>query len=107
MATVDELKSDVDQVLNQPWELRDGEVVPTSDTVALAGGGVRLTATMLYADLADSTQIAMWDRRVAARLCKAFLASSSRLIRSHGGQVRSFDGDRVMGVFLGDHKNTS
>jgi adenylate cyclase len=107
MALLDDLKTDVDSVLAQTWDLRDGEVVPTSETVALAGGGVKLTATMLYADLADSTAIAMWDRRIAARLCKAFLATSSRLIRSQGGEVRSFDGDRVMGVFLGNRKNTS
>ena len=107
MAVVADLRNDVDGVLNQAWDVRDGEVVPTSDKVALAGGGVKLEATMLYADLADSTEIAMWDRRVAAKLCKAFLACASRLIGAQGGELRSFDGDRVMGVFLGNSKNTS
>jgi adenylate cyclase len=107
MALSDDLKGDVDGILADTWDIRDGTVVPTSDKVALAGGGVKLNATILYADLADSTTIAMWDRRVAARLFKAFLACSSRLIRSHDGDVRSFDGDRVMGVFLGNSKNTS
>lgn len=107
MALVDDLKNDVDGILSQTWDVRDGEVVPTTETVALAGGGVKLNATMLYADLADSTELAMWDRRVTSRLCKAFLACSSRLIRAQGGDVRSFDGDRVMGVFLGKSKNTS
>jgi hypothetical protein len=68
---------------------------------------VKIAATMLYADLADSTALAMWDRRVAARVCKAFLAFASRLIRASDGEVRSFDGDRVMGVFIGKTKNTS
>jgi adenylate cyclase len=107
MALSDDLKSDVNGALNQAWDVRDGEVVPTTQNVALAGGGVRFTATMLYADLADSTELAMWDRRVTAKLCKAFLACASRLIRQQGGDVRSFDGDRVMGVFLGNYKNTS
>jgi class 3 adenylate cyclase len=107
MALVDDISKDVDGVLSEPWALRDGEVVPATANVALAGGGVKLDATMLYADLADSTEIAMWDRRVAARLCKAFLACSSRLIRAQGGEVRSCDGDRVMDVFLGNTKNTS
>jgi adenylate cyclase len=107
MSLLDDLRSDVEGVLSQAWDIRDGAVVPTTDTVALAGGGVKLTATMLYVDLADSTEIAMWDRRVAARLCKAFLACCSRLIVAHQGDVRSFDGDRVMGVFLGNTKNTS
>lgn len=107
MALVDDLKNDVDGALNQAWDVRDGEVVPETEKVALAGGGVKIDATMLYADLADSTEIAMWDRRVAAKICKAFLACSSRLIRGQGGELRSFDGDRVMGVFLGTYKNTS
>jgi class 3 adenylate cyclase len=87
--------------------LRDGSVVPASEDVALADGGVKLSATMLYADLADSTKLAMHNRQIAGRVCKAFLAASTRLIRAHGGDVRSFDGDRVMGVFVGGSKNTS
>ncbi|ARP99676.1 adenylate/guanylate cyclase domain-containing protein [Pseudorhodoplanes sinuspersici] len=107
MALRDDLAADIDGVLSQAWDIRDGTTVPTSDTVALAGGGVNLKATLLYADLADSTNLAMWDSRVAARICKAFLAASSRLIRAHHGEIRSFDGDRVMGVFLEGHKNTN
>jgi len=107
MALVDDITQDVTSILSQAWDIRDGQTVPSTDTVTLAGGGVKLFATMLYADLADSTDLAMWDRRVTARLCKAFLACSSRLIKARGGAVRSFDGDRVMGVFVGDSKNTS
>jgi class 3 adenylate cyclase len=107
MAIADDIKADIDGVLSATWDIRDGQVVPESEDVALSGGGVKLDATMLYADLADSTQLAMWDRRVAARIFKAFLAGASRLIRHKGGHIRSFDGDRVMGVFVGDAKNTN
>ncbi len=106
MAIADDIVSDIDGVLSDTWDIRDGQVVPETQDVALSGGGVKLEATMLYADLADSTELAMWDRRVAARICKAFLAGASRLIRHKGGQIRSFDGDRVMGVFVGKAKNT-
>ena len=107
MALSDTLSDEIDSVLSQTWDVRDGLVVPDTESIALAGGGVKLDATMLYADLADSTELAMWDKRVTARICKAFLACSSRLIRANGGHVRSFDGDRVMGVFVRDIKNTS
>jgi adenylate cyclase len=107
MALLDDLERDISDVLSASWDVRDGEVVPSTENVALSGGGVKITATMLYADLADSTTLAMWDRRVAARVCKAFLAFASRLIRASDGEVRSFDGDRVMGVFIGKTKNTS
>jgi len=107
MALKDELGVQIDGVLSQAWDLRDGRVVPTTENVALLGGGVELSGTMLYTDLADSTELASWDRKVTARVCKAFLGCATRLIKLEGGQVRSFDGDRVMGVFLGDRKNTS
>jgi len=107
MALEDDIVSDVNDILSQTWNVRDGVVVPEMSDVALAGGAVRLTATMLYADLVDSTALAMYDRRVAARVFKSFLASSARIIRARGGYIRSFDGDRIMGVFLGDSKNSS
>jgi class 3 adenylate cyclase len=108
MALIDALRKDVDDVLTARWCVRSGLVVPSTSKVQFSGGGVRLTATMLYADLADSTELAMnYDRRVAAKVFKCFLACSSRLIKSCGGEVRSYDGDRVMGVFLGKDRNVA
>lgn len=89
MGVLDDIESDIDGVLVDPWDVRDGQVVPTSEKVALSGGGVKLFATFLYADLAESTALAMWDKKVAAKVCKAFLAVSSRSIRESGGETRS------------------
>jgi len=107
MPSADELSRDVNSILSQPWNSRDGQVVPETEDVALAGAAVKIDATVLYADLADSTELAMYDKRVAAKVFKAYLLCATRLIRSLGGHVRSFDGDRVMGVFMGALKNTS
>jgi adenylate cyclase len=108
MALKDELSTNVSSTLGQEWNIRNGLVAPTSQDVALAGGAVKLTATMLYADLADSTELAMQqDRRVSSKVFKSFLTCASRIIRARGGDIRSFDGDRIMGVFLGDSKNSS
>ncbi len=108
MGLTEELESGVDGILTQAWSIRDGMVVPDTDDVALAGGAVNVEATILYADLAQSTQLVTdFDRRVAAKVMKSFLYCSSRIIRSKGGEIRSFDGDRVMGIFVGDSKNSS
>ncbi|MBV6687074.1 MULTISPECIES: adenylate/guanylate cyclase domain-containing protein [Xanthomonas] len=107
MAIVDDLTNETDQILNQQWSLRDGSVVPKTETVLLAGGGVKLTPVMLYADLADSTLLASnFNRQVASKVIKAFLSAACRIIRYNGGDIRSFDGDRVMGVFLGERMHT-
>lgn len=108
MALIDRLRSDVEGVINQPWKTRTGRKVPSSEDVALAGGAVELEATFLYADLAHSSRMAKeLDRRVAAKVLRAFLATTARLVREHGGSIASFDGDRILGVFVGDPKNTS
>jgi len=108
MGVAEDVESDVDNILSQTWDIRDGEVVPATSDVALADGGVRLNATILYSDLARSTELAMnFDKRTAARVFKCFMAATSRIVRSHGGEIRSFDGDRVMAVFIGDSKNSS
>ncbi len=108
MALADDLASDVQGIINKPWSTRKGQKVPSSTDVALAGGAVELDATFLYADLANSSKIAKeLDRRVAAKILKSFLATTARLVRYHGGSKVSFDGDRIMGVFIGDSKNTT
>jgi class 3 adenylate cyclase len=108
MALFDDVTSDVQGILDKTWDKRTGRVVPSSTDVALAGGAVELEATMLYADLANSSKMAKeLDRRVAAKILKSFLATTSRLVRSHGGTIVSFDGDRILGVFVGDTKNTN
>jgi len=108
MALSDDLSANVTAILSQEWNIRDGQVVPKTADVILAGGAVKLTATILYADLADSTEMALQqDKRVSAKVFKSFLACSSKIITSNGGEIRSFDGDRVMGVFIGDTKDTT
>jgi class 3 adenylate cyclase len=107
MALNDELSKEVDNILNQTWNVREGQVIPKTEDVLLAGGAVKLDVTILYADLADSTDLAMqFDKRIAAKVFKSFLSCSSRLIKAHDGKIRSFDGDRVMGVFIGGSKNS-
>jgi adenylate cyclase len=100
-----DIESDIASILSRTWDVRDGVVVPSTADVKLGGGGVKLDAVMLYADLADSTELVLrLDRRVVAKTYKCFLAAASRLIKYKSGYIRSFDGDRVMGIFLGNTK---
>jgi adenylate cyclase len=103
----DELTKEVDQTIRAAWSLRDGQVVPETGSITLGNSGVALTATILYADLADSTELAIYDQQIAAEVYKSYLLGTTRIIKAEGGQIRSFDGDRVMGVFIGRSKDTS
>lgn len=102
-----ELTTAIDSIVKTPWDLRAGQVIPETDDITLGNSGVTLEATVLYADLADSTELALFDQEIAAEVCKAYLVGTTRLIKAAGGEIRSFDGDRVMGVFMGKSKNTS
>lgn len=107
MSLSDDIARDVQTVIDTLWSTRTGRKVPETDEVTLAGGAVEIEATFLYADLADSSMMAKeLDRRVAAKIVKSFLATSARIIRSCDGKIVSFDGDRIMGVFYGDSKNS-
>lgn len=102
-----ELTKAVDSIVKAGWDMRSGQVIPETEAITLGNSGVALEATVLYADLADSTELALYDQEIAAEVYKAYLLGTSRLIKAAGGEIRSFDGDRVMAVFIGNFKNTS
>ena len=102
------LKKRIDTLFNTTFQQRVGRVVPSTADVTLQNGAVKIEAAFLYTDLAGSAMLAkkcQW--RTTAKIIRAFLDAATRLIVKHGGHVRSFDGDRVMGVFIGNSKNSS
>jgi adenylate cyclase len=99
MALIDDLKAETNQIVKSVWTRRDGKVVPETHDISLGNDCVDLEATFLYADLADSTELALQDKNIAAEVVKAYLMGTTRIIRALGGEIRSFDGDRVMGSF--------
>ncbi|MGX7952959.1 adenylate/guanylate cyclase domain-containing protein [Tsuneonella sp. HG249] len=108
MALKDDLTNSVQGILGKTLKERDGQKVPTSEDISLADGAVKLDAAFIYADLAGSGMIAKqcpWD--TTAKIIRAYLDCATRIIRARGGEIRSFDGDRVMGVFIGDSKRSS
>lgn len=71
-------------------------------------GSVEVDAIFMYADLAGSSVLAEkcpWS--TTAKIIKSYLLCATRLIRYYKGHIRSFDGDRVMGVFIGEDADTA
>ncbi len=108
MGKAEEIESDIQTTIDTAWDKRNGNKIPDTTDIALAGGAVEIDATFLYADLANSSKMAKeLDRRITAKILKSFLASVSKLIKHNNGKIVSFDGDRVLGVFYGSYKNTN
>ncbi len=108
MGLADDLNSEVKKILSEDWSQREGRVVPESDDLKLSNDAVTLEGTVLYADLDDSTKLVDTEEPwFAAEVYKSYLVCAARIIRSQGGEITSYDGDRVMAVFVGDSKNSS
>jgi class 3 adenylate cyclase len=104
----DELTTYVDQVFTDRWERRQGQKVPSPEDLALKNEAVELDATVLYADLAGSTGMVKEKHDwLAADVYKSYLYCAAKIIRANGGSITAYDGDRVMGVFIGGTKNSS
>ena len=108
MPLKEELENAVQQNFQNQWKVREGRIVPEATDLILGSDAVHFdNATLLYADLADSTTLVKnYDWYFAAEIYKNFLFFAARIINDEGGKVRSYDGDRVMGVFIGKASNT-
>ena len=108
MAFKEQLIEDINKIFCTNWKERGGTVVPTDTSVTLGNDAVKIEGTILYADLADSTlMVNSKTPTFSAEVYKAFLHSAAKIIGEEGGAIVSYDGDRVMAVFIGNNKNTA
>lgn len=113
MSLKEELEKSVTDGLAQSWRIQTTESVPVTTDLTLLQGAQELVcksleATVLYVDLAESSLLATeFQRKTAAKVVRSFIFCMSKLIKDHGGEIRSFDGDRVLGIFVGPLKNST
>lgn len=109
MALVNDIIDDVTTIFRSIWSSTEKTVVPVATELPLGNhAGHFEEMTILYADLNGSTSMVdsqTWQ--ISAEVYKAYLHCAAKLIKSEGGTITAYDGDRVMAVFVGDSKNTS
>jgi class 3 adenylate cyclase len=109
MSLSDSLRNEVEAIFKAQWQKRTGRVVPEPEDLALGNEAVEFDrASILYADLSGSTALVegrSWTE--AAEIYKTYLLCAAKLIRDAGGAITSYDGDRVMGVFIGNSQSTT
>jgi len=108
MGLATDLQTEVASIFANRWSEREGQDVPDPTKLKLGNDAVTLDATVLYADMASST-ILVQDHTpsFAAEVYKSYMVCAVRVIKSLGGTITAYDGDRVMGIFIGDYKNTN
>jgi adenylate cyclase len=101
MTFKDDLIDARDAIVTTNFTVRDGTVVPTTADVGY-DDAVKLQATYLYADMVDNSGlVAISPQQTVGKVLRLYLDLNVRIIRKNGGKIRSFDGDRVMGIFVG------
>lgn len=77
------------EIFAAKWEKRAGRVVPDPEDLALG--------------LSGSTKLVdKYGWEFASEIYKTYLHCAASIIRAEGGAITSYDGDRVMGVWVGD-----
>lgn len=108
MARLEELQHAVTDIFSARWASRTGQVVPAPEDLRLGNDVVEFDrATVLYADLQGSTRMVdsePWWR--SAEIYKTFLHCAASIIRDEGGAITSYDGDRIMGIWIGKRQTT-
>jgi class 3 adenylate cyclase len=101
-AFLDDLDKAVAAITGTAFTERDGRIVPETGKVGY-DEAVKLDGTWLYCDLLDSSGlVAASGKPTVGKVIRLFLDSTVRIMRQNGGEIRSFDGDRVMAIFVGD-----
>lgn len=110
MSLVEDLKNKINSYFTEKYEVTETKIIPSTDYSKLTFGNNGLIAdlTFLFIDIRKSSQLHdTYGYIDAAKIYQSFHDINVRIINSRDGQVRAFDGDRIMGVFSGDRKNNN
>lgn len=107
MTLRNDLETQVNKIFSEQWSERKGQNLPSTEALRLSNDAVKLHAVVLYADLSESTKLV--DTKnvfFAAEVYKTYLHCAAKIIRAQSGEITSYDGDRIMAVFIGDRMNS-
>lgn len=110
MGLKEDLQNKINVCYNESFDVENTSIVPTTDYSKLTFGNkvLRSDLTFLFVDIRKSSKIIeILGFADAARLYQSFHDINTKIIAKRSGQIRSFDGDRVLGIFSGDRKNNN
>jgi class 3 adenylate cyclase len=108
MSFAEDVEIEVKRIFREQWTVTAATVVPETDSIALESNVAKEIASgvVLYSDLKQSTALVeSKSRGIAAEVYRTFLYGAAQIIRSEGGEITAYDGDRVMAVFMGTTPN--
>ena len=108
MPLSEDLNEYVKEVFEDTFETQNTTSVPDSTDIKLGNHAKKLDGVVLYADMSESTQLVDSKKKwFSAKVYKSYLYCAAKIIRKMNGTIVSYDGDRIMAVFVGGSKNTN
>ncbi len=105
-STKADLEKLVARYLAGTYETYQPRGVPRPEDIALGNKAAKLTGTALFIDLRQSSDITnSFRRQTAAKMLKSYIDGAVRIINDNGGQVRSFNGDGMLALFVGSRQS--
>lgn len=105
MARRDDLQTMVGDYLAGDYTKTKPRTVPLPEDVPLGKSAALLEATALFVDLRQSSDITnAFRRQTAAKMLKSYFHGAVKIVRAQDGVVRSFNGDGLLALFIGDER---
>ena len=106
MTFLDDVKNSVSKHMAGTYETFQPRNIPLPEDIPEGAKAAKLTATSLFIDLRQSSDITNALRRqTAAKMLKAYFSGSVRIINANNGYVRSFNGDGMLALFRDDRRS--
>lgn len=103
MTLLEEIEAKVASYLSGEYKVTKKTSVPYPENVPLGNEAAQLEATTLFIDVRQSSDITnTFRRQTAAKMMKAYFDGAVRIINKNDGAVRSFNGDGMLAIFVGD-----
>lgn len=104
MPLKNDIYSAVDSILDNQMDINEVNYVPSIDDSDITFGltGKRLQCVCFYIDMRGSTALLeKHNANVVIKIHKAYFITILKIVKSLGGEVRSFNGDSVLAFFMG------
>lgn len=108
MSLADDLSAKVAGYLEGDYKLVKKQDVPLPENIPLGNEAAKLQATTLFIDVRQSSDITnAFRRQTAAKMMKAYFSGAVNIINKQSGYVRSFNGDGMLAVFMGEQRSNN
>lgn len=109
MALKDDIRNKVKTIVDENFEVKDIDYIPTIDDSKLTFGntGLNFYATTLFIDMRGSTEVLnKHHKTTVAKIHMSYFHTIVKIANANNGHVRSFNGDSALIFFQGDTKQS-